>query len=165
MLNETKEQDFVDERVSEGNRMPASPPTDRRERVTIVRDETGVREEHKVEDVGTERWAKLFKVSQFVWLVTGILELLIGLRIFLKLIAANPNNPFAHLVYSFTDLFLWPFVGLTVTPSANGMVLEISSIIAMLVYATVAWGFLRLLYLIFTPSTRRSYSIFERQQR
>jgi hypothetical protein len=95
------------------------------------------------------------RVAQLIWLMFGVLEALIGLRIVLKLIAANPANPFANLVYTFTDLFLWPFAGLTITPSAQGMVLEIPAIIAMFVYALVGWVIVKLVWLLFyQPATR-----------
>jgi hypothetical protein len=89
------------------------------------------------------------KATQLVWLFFGILEGLIVLRIFLKLIAANPDSPISALVYRFTDLFLFPFVGLTATPQAGGMVLEISSFIALVVYALIAWVIERLIWVIF----------------
>ena len=90
-----------------------------------------------------------FKATQLIWLGLGLLEGLLALRIFLKLIGANAANPFAGLLYSFTDVFLVPFVGLTGTPAAGGMVLEISSLIAMIVYALVAWVIERLVWVIF----------------
>jgi hypothetical protein len=90
-----------------------------------------------------------FKATQLVWLLFGTLETLIALRILLKLIAANPNSPIAALIYAFTDLFLFPFAGLTATPSAGGMVLEISSLFAMLIYALIAWAIERLIWVIF----------------
>ena len=90
-----------------------------------------------------------FKATQLVWLLFGILEGLIGLRFLLKLIGANPESPFADFIYGFTDLFLLPFSGLTGTPSAGNMVLEISSLIAMAVYALLAWGLERLIWVIF----------------
>jgi hypothetical protein len=97
------------------------------------------------------------RVAQLIWLLFGVLEALIGLRIVLKLIAANPANPFANLVYTFTDLFLWPFAGLTVTPSAQGMVLEIPAIIAMFVYALMGWVLVKLVWLLFYhPTTTRT---------
>jgi hypothetical protein len=109
-----------------------------------------------VENVNAQRSAAVSKVAQFVWLMFGILEGLLGLRFFLKLIAANPSNPFANLVYSFTDLFLWPFAGLTGTPSAEGMVLEIHTLIAIFVYALVAWVLVKLIWILFYhPSERR----------
>jgi hypothetical protein len=46
-------------------------------------------------------------------------------------------------------IFAWPFLGLTRTPSANGAVLEISSLIGMLVYALVAWAMVQLVWIVF----------------
>jgi hypothetical protein len=89
------------------------------------------------------------KATHIVWLLFGILEAMIGLRILFKLIAANPSSPIAALIYGFTDLFLFPFAGLTATPSAGGMVLEISSFIAMLIYALIAWAIERIIWVIF----------------
>lgn len=90
-----------------------------------------------------------FKATQLVWLLFGILETLIALRIILKLIAANPNSPIAALIYAFTDLFLFPFAGLTPTPSAGGMVLELSSLFAIVVYALIAWAIERTIWVLF----------------
>lgn len=90
-----------------------------------------------------------FKATQLVWLLFGILEGLIGLRFLLKLIGANPESPFADFIYGFTELFLLPFSGLIGTPAAGNMVLEISSLIAMAVYALLAWGLERLIWVIF----------------
>src|SRR5262245_65831760 len=86
------------------------------QRVEVVASEHGgvVRRQEVVRDVSYERQQALTQISQFIWLLFGALEALIALRIFLKLIAANPANPFARLVYGLTDLFLWPFFGLTV---------------------------------------------------
>ena len=90
-----------------------------------------------------------FKATELVWLFFGILEALIVLRILLKLIAANPNSPIAALIYAFTDLFLFPFAGLTATPSAGGMVLELSSFFAIVIYALIAWAIERTIWVVF----------------
>jgi hypothetical protein len=90
-----------------------------------------------------------FKATQLVWLFLGILETLIALRIFLKIIAANENSLIVAMIYGFTNLFLFPFEGLTQSPSANGMVLEISSFVAMVFYALIAWAAERLIWVIF----------------
>ena len=90
-----------------------------------------------------------FKATQMIWLLFGILEALLGLRIFLKLIGANPANPFAAFLYKLTELFVFPFVGLPSTPAVGNMVLEISTFIAMLVYGLIAWAAERLVWLIF----------------
>jgi len=113
-------------------------------------DENRVTEVRSVQDE-PERGLRIFtfKATQLVWLLFGILETLIALRILLKLIAANPASPIAALIYAFTDLFLFPFAGLTATPAIGGMVLEISSIFAMVVYALIAWAIERTIWVIF----------------
>jgi len=96
-----------------------------------------------------ERRIFTFKATQLIWLFLGILEAFLTLRFVLKLIAANPASPIAAFIYGFTDLFLWPFAGLTATPSAGGMVLELSTMVAMVVYGLIAWGLERIIWLIF----------------
>jgi len=97
---------------------------------------------------GLERRIVTFKASYVIWLLLGLLEILIAFRIGLKLIAANPANPFAMLVYNFSYIFVFPFMGLTVAPAASGAVLELSSFIAMVVYALLFWAAERLLWVI-----------------
>jgi hypothetical protein len=90
-----------------------------------------------------------FKVTQLIWLFLGILEALIALRIGLKLIGANPGSPIVALIYGFTSLFLFPFEGMTATPTSGGIVLELSSFFAMLIYALIAWAVERTVWVLF----------------
>ncbi len=90
-----------------------------------------------------------FKATQLVWLVFGILEVMIVLRIMLKALGANAASPIAAFIYGFTALFLWPFAGLTATPASEGMVLEISSLIAVVVYALIAYALAKIIWVIF----------------
>jgi hypothetical protein len=110
--------------------------------------------ENKVSKVRTsqsepERGRRVFtfKATQVVWLVLGILEALIALRIGLKLVGANPGSPIAGFIYGFTELFLSPFAGLIGSPTSGNMVLEISSLFAMLIYALIAWAIERIVWL------------------
>ncbi len=96
-----------------------------------------------------ERRIFTFKATQLIWLFLGILEGLLALRFVLKLIAANPASPIAAAIYGITHLFLLPFAGLTATPSAGGMVLELSTLIAMVVYGLIAWAIERIVWVIF----------------
>ncbi|MBI5952415.1 MAG: YggT family protein [Chloroflexi bacterium] len=89
------------------------------------------------------------KITQLIWLMLGILEALIALRIGLKLIGANSGSPIVALIYGFTDLFLFPFAGMTATPAAGGMVLELSSFFAMVIYALIGWAVERVVWLLF----------------
>jgi len=106
-----------------------------------------------------ERRIFTFKATQLIWLLLGVLEALLALRILLKLMAANPGNPFAAWLFSFTDIFLLPFVGLTGTPAVGEMVLELSTFIAMLVYGLVGWGLERLVWVIFYRPRGASVSV------
>jgi hypothetical protein len=112
--------------------------------------------ENKVTEVRTsqsepEREQRIFtfKATQLIWLLFGILEVLIALRIGLKLIGANPDSPIVALIYGFTYLFLFPFEGLVASPAVGSMLLELSSIFAMLIYGLIAWAVERTVWLIF----------------
>ena len=112
--------------------------------------------ENRVSEVRTsqrepEREQRIFtfKATQLIWLLFGILEALIALRIGLKLIGANPASPSVALIYGFTTLFLFPFEGLIGSPTAGSSVLELSSLFAMLIYALIAWAMERIVWLIF----------------
>lgn len=90
-----------------------------------------------------------FKATQLVWLVFGILETMIALRVGLKLVAANPDSPIVSFIYGFTNIFLAPFAGLIGSPSNGNMVLELSSLFAILIYGLIAWVVERVVWLIF----------------
>jgi hypothetical protein len=92
----------------------------------------------------------LVKITQFVWLLAGVLETLFAIRVILKLIAANPAAGFAQFISNATAPFLSPFAGLMRNATASGgSVLEVTTLIAMLVYALLAWGIVRLLWIVF----------------
>ncbi len=117
-----------------------------------------------VEDRGVARRHNVERLEQFIWLAFSILDALLGLRFFLKLVAANPASPFAQLVYSFTNLFMWPFAGLTKSPAVGGMVLETSAIIAIIIYALMAWALVSIVDILFTPTSSRNVTVYERRK-
>jgi ABC-type transport system involved in multi-copper enzyme maturation permease subunit len=98
---------------------------------------------------GAERSVFTFKATQVIWLLLSIFEALLALCFVLKLIGANPASPFALVLYGFTGLFLYPFATLIGTPAMGGMVLEVSTLIAMAVYALIAWAVERIIFVIF----------------
>jgi len=91
----------------------------------------------------------LKRITGLVQLAFGVLNSLIGLRFLLKLMAANPANPFANLIYSITTPFLWMFEGLTRTPAFEGIEVEFFSLIAIAVYSLIAWVIVQLLWILF----------------
>ncbi len=80
------------------------------------------------------------KAMDYLQWVLYALELLFLLRFVLKLLGADPYNPFAQALYKFTGFFLYPFLG--IVPSTqfgtNGNhVIEWSTLVGMAVYALV----------------------------
>lgn len=91
----------------------------------------------------------LRRVSGLINLGAMVVAGLIGLRFILKLMAANPVNPFAALVYFLSAPFVAIFVGLTPTPSFAGIQIEFYDLIAILVYFLLSWAVIRLLWILF----------------
>lgn len=99
-----------------------------------------------------ERLRLVNKFKSIVWLILGFIETFIGLRVLLKGLAANPANEFADFVYTVSRLFLTPFFGLVGEPVANGNVLEVSSLVAMVVYLLAALGINRAVEVLLLPA-------------
>ena len=89
-------------------------------------------------------------LTSLIQLSFGVLNGLIGLRFLLKLMAANPANPFASLIYFITTPFLWMFQGLTRTPTFEGIEIEFFALIAIVVYALIGWVIVQLLWILFS---------------
>jgi hypothetical protein len=113
-------------------------------------------EEYKVQEVvstqeeaGRGQRVFTFKAAELIWLLLGILEGLIAIRIGLKLIGANPGSLIVAMIYGFTNLFLFPFTGMVASPTYGNMELELSSMFAMLIYGLMGWAFERLVWVIF----------------
>jgi len=93
--------------------------------------------------------------ARLIYFVFGVIEIIIGLRILLKLLAANEASIFARVVYGFTAPFLAPFQGVVNSPRArNGSTFEIPSILAILIYLLISWLIVRLLFLLLDRPTR-----------
>lgn len=91
----------------------------------------------------------LRRITGLIQLGFGVLNGMIGLRFLLKLMAANPQNPFASLIYFITQPFLWMFQGLTRTPSFEGIEIEFFSLIAIVVYGLLSWIIIQLIWILF----------------
>ena len=88
------------------------------------------------------------RLVQAIYLIFGIIEALIAIRIVLRALGANPQAGFAQLIYGLTGPLVAPFAGLFGNPQAGGSVLELHSIVALIVYALVAWVVAKLAWLL-----------------
>ena len=128
---------------------------DRHEETVVTQQPGYTATEQVVLDRAAERRMGLFQVNRIAWTILGILELLFAIRFVLKLIAANPNSGFAQFIYALTGLFLAPFAGLTATPTSGGVVLEVTTLIGMVIYALFVWIVLAVLQVLADrPSAR-----------
>ncbi|MCM1567695.1 MAG: YggT family protein [Dehalobacter sp. 4CP] len=95
---------------------------------------------------------------RIVYYILGILEILLAFRLVFKILGANPNSGFVSFIYSLSQVFLVPFTAIFRSAATQGIetnaVLEPSTVIAMIVYALVAWGIVKLI-IIFTRSQNK----------
>lgn len=76
------------------------------------------------------------RITNGIYLLVGALEILLGIRFFLRLFGANPDNAFALFIYGFSEPFVAPFSTLFISPTAGGGVniFDVNLLIAMIVY-------------------------------
>ena len=113
---------------------------DRREETLVTRHPGYTATEQVVRDVAAERRMKLYQVNRIMWSFLALLEILLAARFLLRLIAANPDSGFAMFMYGVTGVFVAPFNGLVATPTPGGSPLEVTTLIAMAVYALIFLG-------------------------
>jgi uncharacterized protein YggT (Ycf19 family) len=72
----------------------------------------------------------------------ALVEIFLGLRVILRLFAANPHNGFVQWIYNSSDTLMDPFRGIfhSVVIGSNHVV-DFSAIFAMVVYGLVALAF------------------------
>ncbi len=95
----------------------------------------------------------LYRGTQVVWYILGIIEVLLAFRFVLKLLGANPSAGFSHFIYSVTYLFAAPFLNVFRVSQVAGSILEWTTLLAMLVYWIVAFGIIKLFHMGKTIST------------
>ena len=84
-------------------------------------------------------------VARIINYIFGILLSLLVIRFVLSLLGANQGNPFADFIYSLTYPFVAPFFGLFGYTMKYGVArFELETVVAMIVYALVAFGLVRL---------------------
>ena len=90
------------------------------------------------------RTRPLYRGTQVVWYIIGLLEVLLAFRFVLKLLGANAGAGFTSFIYGVTHPFVSPFLNVFRITSVEGSVFEWTTLLAMLVYWLVAIGLIRL---------------------
>jgi uncharacterized protein YggT (Ycf19 family) len=92
------------------------------------------------------------RVTEAIYLLFGIIDGLLLIRLVLKLLGANSHVGFASFIYGVTDFFLAPFRGLLPTYVSGQSVFELSLIIAILIYSLLALALVRVAALMLSRS-------------
>jgi hypothetical protein len=142
----------------------ADVDVDRREETIVTRHPGYTSTEQVVRDVAAERRMGWFQFNRIMWSMLAFLEILLASRILLRLIAANPNSGFTMLIYGITGLFVAPFNGMVATPTFDGSSLEVTTLIAMTVYAMVFAGIAYVFRLFLDRTSASTFTRTTREQ-
>lgn len=105
-------------------------------------------------------------IATTIYFILGVLEVILGLRFVFRLLAANEGSGFVAFLYNFSYFFVAPFQGIFNDQNpAGSSVFEVSTLVAMLIYALAAWGLASLGRVVFAPSSdgHRSTSVTRRR--
>lgn len=95
----------------------------------------------------------LYRGTQIVWYILGILEVLLAFRFILKLLGANAAAGFTSFIYGATHIFTAPFLTVFRMTKVSGSIFEWTTLLAMLVYWLIAFGIIKLFLMGKTVST------------
>ncbi len=99
----------------------------------------------EVREVSEARASGATLAERVIWYIAGVLLVLLAFRFVLALLGANPSNGFANFIYSTSHPFVAPFFSLFGYNIQNGVShVEMYTLVAMAVYAIIAWGLARL---------------------
>ena len=88
------------------------------------------------------------KIEYLIYFAFGVLEILLAFRLVLKLMGASVTSGFVRFIYSLTGVFILPFEGIFRRGFTQGIettsVLEPSTLVALIVYAVLVWGIVKL---------------------
>jgi hypothetical protein len=128
VYDEPVQRDVVRERVAE-QPVYAPPP---------VRDEV-VASDAVVADEAAGRWSVLDLVTRLIWFLTGLLMVGLVLRFLFKAAGANTGSSFVSFVYNSTAVFVAPFRGIFTDSVSGNNVFEVSTLVAIVIWALVAF--------------------------
>ena len=107
----------------------------------------------------------LYRGTQIVWYIVGLLEALLAFRFVLKLLAANPSAGFSSFIYNVSYLFAAPFLNVFHVTKVEGGVFEWTTLLAMFVYWLIAWGIVRLFFMSKTVSTPEAAAKLDKENK
>lgn len=93
----------------------------------------------------------LLRFQQLVGLTFIVIEGIVALRVVFKAMGANAQAGFSSFIYSISSPFVGPFHPVFKDGTINGHPFELGSVLAMLVFALLAFLAMRVVRLVFAP--------------
>jgi uncharacterized protein YggT (Ycf19 family) len=93
-----------------------------------------------IEKYQTQKASMRYYWILFAHTFFNVLEGLLCIRVLLKGLSANSNAGFSQLIYGITEPFLIVFRGVFPTIPTIFGIIELSTILAIIIYAIVSWG-------------------------
>ncbi len=107
----------------------------------------------------------LYRVSQVVWYVLGVVETLLAFRFILRAIGANSAAGFTNIIYTLSQPLVQPFANIVRSARVDRAVVDWNIIIAMAVYWLLAWAIVRLFFMSRPVSEREADYEIRRESR
>ena len=107
----------------------------------------------------------LYRGTQAVWYIAGLLEVLLAFRFTLKLLAANPSAGFSRFIYAITYPFAAPFLNVFSASKVEDGVFEWTTLLAMFVYCLLAWGIVKMFFMSKTVSTTEAAAKLDKENK
>jgi hypothetical protein len=92
-----------------------------------------------------------FRATAVVGFIVGIVDVLIAARFLGKLLGASSQSSFVHAIYQVSGVLVAPFAGIFGDTGNKTNTFETASLVAIVVYAVVAWGIVVLIRIITAP--------------
>lgn len=108
----------------------------------------------------------LYRGTQVVWYIVGLVEVLLAFRFVLKLLIANPGAGFTSFIYTLTQPLAYPFLTVFgISRPVVGSQFEWTTILAMFVYWLIGYGIAKLLVMSKTVSTPEAATKLKGQEK
>ncbi len=107
----------------------------------------------------------IYRGTQVVWYILGLIEVLLAFRFVLKLLGANPTAGFTSFIYGVTFIFAAPFLTVFRITKVAGSIFEWTTLLAMFVYWVIAYGLIKLFLMGRTVSTPEAASKLNQQDK
>ena len=94
------------------------------------------------------------RAERVIWFLVSLIDALIAMRFFMRLLGANYGADFVRFIYGVTAPLVAPFRAIFPQSGNGNYVLEPESLVAIVIYSLIAWALVALLRIMLSPRRR-----------